>query len=302
MQQKKLEDLNLLDDFLFNAVISYPDFGEIFGRKLLKILFNREIENLKVIPQRYYGGGNPELRGARLDVYLEEKDVVELESAYPSTIYDIEPDQNKKDVEKLPKRVRFYHALIDERSLKAGQHFEKLKNVIVIFISSYDPFQRDRIWYTMKTTCLEEPEMPYDDGAWTIFLYTRGTRGKVSKQVRELLNYFEKTTQENAANESLKEIQEIVDRVKLDGEVSIEYMKWFEREQRSFEAGRQEGREEGIRAVEAERENTERERKIAEQERKRAETAEAEKNKIEQRANSEIARLKAELARLQAVK
>ena len=136
----------------------------------------------------------------------------------------------------------------------------------------------------MKTTCLEEPEMPYDDGARTIFLYTRGTRGKVSKQVRELLNYFEKTTQENAANENLKEMQTIVDRVKLDGEVSVEYMKWFEREQRSFEAGRQEGREEGIRAVEAERENTERERNRA------------------IKAESEVAKLKAELARLQAVK
>ena len=280
MQQKKLEDLNLLDDFLFNAVISYPGFGEIFGRKLLKILFNKEVKNLNVIAQRYYGGGNPQLRGARLDVYLEAEDAAELEAALPSTLYDIEPDQNKDDVKKLPKRVRFYHALIDCRSLEKGENFGKLKNVIIIFISSYDPFHCDRICYTMKTTCLEEPELPYDDGARTIFLYTRGKRGEVSEQVRELLHYFEKTTKENAANENLKEIQEIVNKVKLDREVSVEYMKWFEREQRSFEEGRK-----------AERENTERERKIAERERKRAVKAE-----------SEIARLKAELARLQPIK
>ena len=41
MQRRKLEELNLLDDFLFNAMLAYPDTGEAFIRKLLETLFER---------------------------------------------------------------------------------------------------------------------------------------------------------------------------------------------------------------------------------------------------------------------
>ena len=72
-ERKKLEDLNLLDDFLFNAMMTYPEMGEEFTRKILKLLFNKEFRNLKVIAQKSYGGLNTDLRGARLDVYVECK-------------------------------------------------------------------------------------------------------------------------------------------------------------------------------------------------------------------------------------
>ena len=39
-ERKKLEELNLLDDFLFNAMMTYPEMGEEFTRKILKLLFN----------------------------------------------------------------------------------------------------------------------------------------------------------------------------------------------------------------------------------------------------------------------
>ena len=72
-ERKKLEELNLLDDFLFNAMMTYPEMGEKFTRKILKLLFNKEFRNLKVIAQKSYGGLNTDLRGARLDVYVERK-------------------------------------------------------------------------------------------------------------------------------------------------------------------------------------------------------------------------------------
>ena len=54
-ERKKLEELNLLDDFLFNAMMTYPEMGEKFTRKMLKLLFNKEFRNLKVIAQKSYG-------------------------------------------------------------------------------------------------------------------------------------------------------------------------------------------------------------------------------------------------------
>ncbi len=54
-ERKKLEELNLLDDFLFNAMMTYPEMGEKFTRKMLKLLFDKEFRNLKVIAQKSYG-------------------------------------------------------------------------------------------------------------------------------------------------------------------------------------------------------------------------------------------------------
>ena len=232
-ERKKLEELNLLDDFLFNAMMTYPEMGEKFTRKILKLLFNKEFRNLKVIAQKSYGGLNTDLRGARLDVYVESDDSAEIDASEDVSIYDLEPDKNDKAkyIAAFPQRIRFYHAIINSRSLKSGEDFGKLKRVYVIFICNYDPFGYDRVKYTIRNMCVEEPEMPYDDGAQTTVLYTKGTKGDgISEELRQFLNYMENTTQTNAVNDTLKDIQKMVDIVKRDGEVSLSYMKGFERD------------------------------------------------------------------------
>ena len=262
MQRRKLEELNLLDDFLFHAMLAYPDTGEAFIRKLLETLFDRKFPHLKIRAQESFAGVNTDFRGARLDVYIEEDGSAQINGDEIPTVYDVEPDHNHKNAEikAFPKRARFYHAMIDRRSLKAGEHFGKMKKVYVIFICDYDPFGYDRVLYTIKNRCLEEPTMPYEDDAETWVLYTRGKKGNISESLRQLLSYMENTNQNNAINEDLRDIQQMVDQVKRDGEVSLRYMKWFEHDQMMYEQGRKE-----------EQENTERERKIAEQERKNAE-------------------------------
>lgn len=265
-ERKKLEELNLLDDFLFNAMMTYPEMGEEFTRKILKLLFNKEFRNLKVIAQKSYGGLNTDLRGARLDVYVESDDSAEIDVAEDMSIYDLEPDKNDKAkyVAAFPQRIRFYHAIIDSRSLKSGEDFGKLKRVYVIFICNYDPFGYDRVKYTIRNMCVEEPEMPYDDGAQTTILYTKGTKDdNISEELRQFLNYMENTTQTNAVNDTLKDIQKMVDIVKRDGEVSLSYMKGFERDTMMYEKGQ-----------EAERQNTERERQRADSAEKARDEAE----------------------------
>ena len=289
-ERKKMEALNLLDDFLFNAMMTYPEMGEEFTRKILKLLFNKEFRNLKVIAQKSYGGLNTDLRGARLDVYVESDDSAEIDAAEDMSIYDLEPDKNDKAkyVAAFPQRIRFYHAIIDSRSLKSGEDFGKLKRVYVIFICNYDPFGYDRVKYTIRNMCVEEPEMPYDDGAQTTILYTKGTKDdNISEELRQFLNYMENTTQTNAVNDTLKDIQKMVDIVKRDGEVSLSYMKGFERDTMMYEKGQ-----------EAERQNTEREREredSAEKARDEAENAriiaEEEKVKAQKEAAEALKRI-----------
>ena len=294
-ERKKLEELNLLDDFLFNAMMTYPEMGEKFTRKILKLLFNREFRNLKVIAQKSYGGLNTDLRGARLDVYVESDDSAEIDASEDVSIYDLEPDKNDraKYIAAFPQRIRFYHAIIDSRSLKSGEDFGKLKRVYVIFICNYDPFGYDRVKYTIRNMCVEEPEMPYDDGAQTTVLYTKGTKGDdISEELRQFLNYMENTTQTNAVNDTLKDIQKMVDIVKRDGEVSLSYMKGFERDTIMYEKGQ-----------EAERKNTERERQRADSAEKARDEAKKERDEAENvRDEAEKARMIAEEEKIEAQK
>ncbi len=237
MQKRKLEDLNLLDDFLFNKIESHAEYGEQFSRELLRIVLGKTVGRLKVIPQKVYYGNDPRFHGARLDVYLEDEDA--------ATIYDVKPEQitNKKKMVNIPKRVRFYHSKIDATSLNSGADYQQLKNVVVIMIMSEDPFGYNHMVYTIENSCKELPDMPYDDGAKTLFLYTRGTEGNPTEELRSFLCYMEQSSEENAKSDWLKEVHQMVRDVKRDEEVSLEYMKIFEREEMVREEGREEGRE-----------------------------------------------------------
>lgn len=116
---------------------------------------------------------------------------------------------------------------------------------MVILITSYDPFGKNRIQYTIRNRCLEEPDMEYDDGAETLFFYTKGKVGNVSEEVRKLLNYMEESCVENAVSDALREIHRMVEIVRYDKEVSLEYMKAYEHDIMMQERGKREGKSEG---------------------------------------------------------
>ena len=257
MQRKKLEELDLLDNFMFGTMVSYPEIGERFSRMLLEIILQKKFSHLKVHPQRVYYGADTNLHGTRLDVFIEEEESAAEDSKKDTenaaekkavaTVYDVEPDKNsdKESVENLPKRVRFYHSKIDARSLKAGESYRSLKNVFTIMITSYDPFGLGRMVYTIKNGCIEEPNMPYEDGARTIFLYTKGTQGNPPEELKQFLRYMEETRKENVVNNSLQEIHHMVEQVRHDTEVSVEFMRLMEDEEVLLRRGKEEGRAEG---------------------------------------------------------
>ena len=89
------------------------------------------------------------------------------------------------------------------------------------------------------------------------------------------LNYMENTDQNNALNEDLKDIQKMVDVVKQDGEVSLQYMKSFEHDQLMYEEGRL-----------AEIKNTEREKKRADMAQSRIKELEAELKKYRKKTTA----------------
>ena len=256
---RPLEELNLMDNFLFQTIVTQGEDGEEFCRILLSTFLGKSIRNVRVVAQQSILGFDTDRHGIRMDAYVENiPDEGELpgfdmaDAKIIPDIYDIEPN-NDYEKDTLPKRMRYYHGLIDTKHLNAGVDYEQLPRVSIIVILPYDPFGQKRMVYTIKNQCVEDPSVSYEDGARKIFLYTKGTEGNPSQSLRDMLKYMEDTRLENVTNEDIHRIHEFVEKAKHRKEVGINYMKmWEERrliQREALAEGRAEGRAESIGVV-----------------------------------------------------
>ena len=262
---RSLAQLDLIDNFLFQATISQGEAGEEVCRILLRTILRRPFGKIRVVPQKPFLGPDVDRHGIRLDAYIEdwtsrpsdnmpdEKTPLQpdqmLNAELCPDIYDIEPNKTSEKA-MLPKRMRYYHGLIDSHLLDSGKTYDTLPSVFIITILPYDPFGQNRMVYTIKNCCVEVPELPYDDGAVKIFLYTKGTEGNPGKELRDMLKYIEETTEQNITNPDIAAIHEAVSQAKQSREVGINYMKSWEWEdmirKEATAEGLAEGREKGL--------------------------------------------------------
>lgn len=150
---KPFEELNIMDDFMMNAIATNEDVGVPFCRRLLSVLLQRDIGQLRVIAQRTIPALTPNLRGIRMDVEVEEYG--DTTTGLPTmSIYDLEPHL-QRDMH-LSRHNRFYQAKIDSRYLKSGERdFSKLPKLYVLTFTDFDPFGYDYMMYTIQNQCLE---------------------------------------------------------------------------------------------------------------------------------------------------
>ena len=71
-EKPKLETLNVLSNFLMNAIANDPDICEPFFRLIISILLEIEIGRIIVRAQTFIPGSTPDLRGIQLDVEITE--------------------------------------------------------------------------------------------------------------------------------------------------------------------------------------------------------------------------------------
>lgn len=256
MRRRELKDLNLIDDFLFWSAVVRGEEGEQLCRIILETVLGRKLGKIEVIAQKNISGINPKRHGIMLDAYItvERSDAKDKHDRLKDSsselveiqkdIYDIEPNTYKTGSE--ARRGRFYHSLIDTRMLKSGVKYNRLKNVVVIMIQPYDLFGKNRLMYTFATKCEEDPTIEYDDGIKTIYLYTKGKEGNYSQELRDMLKFIEESRPENAANDDLKKMQKLIDEVKQDDEVGVQYMKSWEVMEYMEEEARAEGHARGL--------------------------------------------------------
>lgn len=127
-----------------------------FCRIVLSTILGRPIRKVRVMAQQSVLGVDTDRHGIRLDAYVEDisdEDILAgcemLDAEVIPDIYDIEPN-NDYEKKTLPKRMRYYHGLIDSKQLNSGVDYDRLPRVMIIVILPYDPFGQKRMVYTVK--------------------------------------------------------------------------------------------------------------------------------------------------------
>ena len=86
--KKPLEELDIIDDFLMNAVATDPEVGEEFCKTILSVLLQKTIGKIRIVAQRTIPAGTPSQRGIRMD---GEVDFRKLPNLYVITITNYDP-------------------------------------------------------------------------------------------------------------------------------------------------------------------------------------------------------------------
>ncbi len=215
--KKSLQELNLIDNFLSNAIASNEEMREPFYKLLLSVLLGKELKRVRVLAQQIVPAPSPELRGIRMDVEITEYDEGKV-----TNVYDFEP--HLKDQFELPRHNRYYQAKIDGRYVRRGlKDFSNIPNLYVITITDYDLFGKDYMMYTVRNRCQEVPELPYDDGLQFLYFYTKGQKGG-SQAIKNMLTYFQNSDSKNAVDDATRALDGYVSRIKRLPEVEGGYM------------------------------------------------------------------------------
>lgn len=216
--KRSIEELNLLEDFLFTEASIDKKTSQILMRLIIERATKLKVGRLVIEPQKTINGIDMDCHGIRLDVSVQE---VTEQDGNTIQLFDIEPNNIKKV--HLPKRSRFYQALTDVKLLETGVDYDKLPDMWTIWILPYDPFGMDYMLYSVKNRVEESPEIEYNDGVRKLFLYTKGRKGG-TEALRNLLIYLESSKEENAVDEELKRLHSNVERLKCSKEVGVKYM------------------------------------------------------------------------------
>ena len=221
---KRLEELEIWDDFMFGAVMSNKELC----KHLLEIILQKKIKDIRYTELQKTIDLQYDAKSIRLDVYVED----DLDS-----VYNIEIQTT--DEKNLPKRSRFYQGMIDLNILNKGESYNKLKKSYVIFICNYDPFGKGRCFYRFENVCVDDPSLKLKDDSVKIMINPYGNDTKQFGKGFVALMDFLKTGQiSDTYTETLKD--EITE-VKVSEEWRRRYMKLLIRDQENIEIGKELG-------------------------------------------------------------
>lgn len=226
-EKRTIDELTLMDDYMFAQVMRETKHL----KPLLEYILQIRIAKIELIELQKSIKEGYDSRGVRLDLYVTDE---------RGDVYNVEVQTSNK--RNLPKRMRYYQSIIDISTLPPGSDYKDLKKSFVIFICNYDEYGRGRYIYTFENTCREEPDLKLGDEAYKVVVNTKGRKGEISDELREVLKYLNDGSVTGAYS---KELDEAVNAVKTSEERRLEYMLFWVRDNEMRAEGREEGRIEG---------------------------------------------------------
>ena len=226
MITKTWDELQIKDDYIFAKVMRDKDICKGVIEKLLPI----KVKDLEYIEEQKSIDLSYGAKSVRLDVYVEDTDKV----------FNIEMQTtNQKG---LAKRSRYYQGMIDLNTIEKGENYKKLKESYIIFICTFDPFDKGMAQYSFTNCCLEDSSLTLDDGTMKIFFNTKAYDKANDAEIQAFLRYI---NGEYSENPFVKSLDDRVKQVKENREWRAEYMSLLLRMQEIREEGIEQGIEQG---------------------------------------------------------
>lgn len=146
---KNYKELRFTDNFMFCKVVSSnPELC----RHMLELILGKSIRKVDIKTAEKVIDLTPEAKSVRLDVYLDDDE---------GTVYDLEMQASTK--KNLPRRLRYYQGVIDLNLIEKGDDYDQLPESIIVFICTFDYFNRGLPFYVFENRCEAMPELLLGD-------------------------------------------------------------------------------------------------------------------------------------------
>lgn len=231
---KDFRNATISNNFMFRLVMEKPELC----RQLLERILDTKISKIVYPEAEKSLEAQLTSKGIRLDIYVTLED---------GTVIDVEMQAADSTKDTLAKRTRYYQSILDNDALKKGELYSKLRQTIIIFICTFDPFNRNFSRYTFSSRCHEDYKLSLEDGVYKIFLNTHGDKHRIS---RELANFMDYMNGSEPNDDFTRRLQAEVELQRDDDGRRMLYMTYsqtlLEMEAKGIEQGIKQGFKQGI--------------------------------------------------------
>lgn len=231
---KDFRNATISNNFMFRLVMEKPELC----RQLLERILDTKISKIVYPEAEKSLEAQLTSKGIRLDIYVTLED---------GTVIDVEMQAADSTKDTLAKRTRYYQSILDNDALKKGELYSKLRQTIIIFICTFDPFNRNFSRYTFSSRCHEDYKLSLEDGVCKIFLNTYGDKHRIS---RELANFMDYMNGSEPNDDFTRRLQAEVELQRDDDGRRMLYMTYsqtlLEMEAKGIEQGIKQGFKQGI--------------------------------------------------------
>ena len=231
--QKKWESLTFTDDFIFSRVMH----DEHICRQVVELILGVRIGEIRYLSAQDEHKTDPDSMRIIMDVFLRDE----------NRIINVEMQTGHK--KELPKRSRYYQSVADVSTTSTGTKYRDLPENILIFICTFDPFDRNYPRYTFEYTCKEaKHQLKLKDGSLRIFLNTKATElSALDQKLQAFYHYLQDGVVESDLTQT---ISDSITTLKNNSIERRHYMtlalKMADIEYDAYEEGFDKGREDGL--------------------------------------------------------